>query len=251
MNEEFEIYVFLGKVRKEEDKLYYWKEFENLFHAINPIMSSFQNKTVYSEQVFTKLLKVTKDGLFKVTFKKAPTGGTLKWTKSNCQMICTKFLSDNEHLIKAFETNELEMNKMYLEKKGVLTHLRLHEISGSVSEKQEIPDFLFRLYPQYTWQSHYNQYINLFIKRSWAYENRGAINTLFKEIDILLHTIKSVKSKRNWDYQEPKGNVVEIDPLPWKTYQAVNSLDINENQYDKWQIIKEPSGNNVHDDHVG
>ena len=238
MSNKFNIYVFLGKVEKEEDKLYYWKSFEKLYDIVNPIMQDFEFKKVMSDQNFKKLLKVTKDGLFKVTFKNAPTGGKLNWNRENCKKLSTKHLWDNEHLIYTFKHGGLEANKKFLEAKGQLTEINSHEIYGSFQKKPEILDFILRIYPQYSWQKHYNQYINLFIRTDYVNNNLERVNKMIEETYKLSKSIKLVQSSRDWEYSKIENGIKRVDPLSWKRYLAVDSLDVKPNKYDNWKEIK-------------
>src|SRR5258708_5861575 len=99
----YECYALLGKVSREQDKLYYWEQQKIFFKIFEPYLREWGDKKININQCFEILLKVSKGGIPHVTNKNAATGGYRNWNLENVHDITTRHLTNNEHLIHSFD----------------------------------------------------------------------------------------------------------------------------------------------------
>mgnify|MGYP000991729019 CR=1 FL=1 len=78
----FTNYALLCKVPTEDDKLYYWENFQKLIPLLDPIMERFATTKVISWQHFERTRWNAKDATLHVSSSEAPTGGSNNsWTR--------------------------------------------------------------------------------------------------------------------------------------------------------------------------
>ena len=240
MNQEFDIYVFLGKVETEDEKVLYWDQFKELYTIINPLMTELSYKKVMSEQSFKKLLKKNKDGTYNVTYKNAPTGGKLNWNLKNCEKICTKYLTENDHLKYVFQNGRAKLNEKFLISRGQLLEFENHEIYGARTKKPEILDFILRVFSKEDNDGEYNQHINLYISKDLRVQEPQKIDTIIRGIALLNKTKIIYTGSRQWLYKtfDSSYGIDRIDYLINKRYSASKNLKMRESQYINWQEYK-------------
>jgi len=235
-SEKMTIYSIIGKVNQESDKVYYWKSFEKVFNAVDPIISDLEFKIVQSEQAWEKFLKKTKDGYFHMTGRKASTGGKLIWSKKNCEKICTKYIVDCEHLTFAFENSYKEMLNKYFERGKEILSIRQHEIWGKLKkENNQYLDLVVRILPN-TDNGEWNQAINVFFSSKLIDKiGQSKIDKMIGELAEASSSIKIGKTTRDWDQLiAMRGNIPEIDNIMYRHYLVDENLNFRENKFGKW-----------------
>lgn len=238
-SEKMIIYSIIGKVNNELDKLYYWKSFQKVFDSVDPIIVKLNYKMVDSYQLWQKFLKQTKDGYYRMTGRKASTGGRMIWSKKNCEKICTKYLTDNEHLIFAFEHSYKEMLGKYYEKGKEILDIRNHEILGKIDKQNNrYLDFVIRIYPTSN-NGNWNQAINVFLSsRLIEYVSNIKVEKMVYELAKTANSVKIGKTYRDWDHLlEMKGDVPTIDNIMWRSYLVDDELNFTENKFGNWEEI--------------
>jgi hypothetical protein len=112
-------YFFQCHVENENDKLFYWTQFEKIFNVIHPLLKHFKSLDMYADQAFTRRCWMNKQ--WYSSGKTAPVGGWQKYSYKNCEKVANKFLNDNEHLRLAFEGRSEESKALYIaNKKGLI-----------------------------------------------------------------------------------------------------------------------------------
>ncbi len=97
-------YSLRCRVEREEDKAYYWPQLAKLHEAILPLIEGWGDVRLNSDQALCRMIgKPDQDGGFRATLRNAPVGGLQKLTSERLKKVGTLYLSDNAHLIDAFE----------------------------------------------------------------------------------------------------------------------------------------------------
>jgi hypothetical protein len=108
-------YYFQCHVENENDKLFYWKQFEQIFNTIHPVLKHCKSLDMYADQAFNRRYWMNKQ--WYSSGKNAPVGGWQKYSYANCEKVANKFLNDNEHLRLAFEGKKEESEALYIANK--------------------------------------------------------------------------------------------------------------------------------------
>lgn len=193
----FDCYAIVGKVSREQDKIYYWEQQKKLLETFEPILKDWKYKKININQYFDILLKSNIDGIH-VTSKKAPTGGYRNWTEKNTLEIATKYLKNNQHLIFSFDNYGKSIADFYpKDKKNGLINIESGWIQAS---KNQISDnnSVYDLYIKFgDWNrispESINQYLYIYLKRG-IFE-KEQLNYIIYKLKSLLF---SEKTFYNW-----------------------------------------------------
>ena len=127
-------YYFHCHVHKENDKLFYWKQFEQLYNATSKLLSFCKGLDMYADQAFQR--RYWQNKMWYSSYSQAPVGGYQNYNLKNCEKVATKFLIENEHLMLDFEGKKEESGALYISnKKGLVNFFGFH-IYGNL-EKQK------------------------------------------------------------------------------------------------------------------
>ena len=236
-DEKMTVYSILGKTHSEADKLYYIDSWKLLFPILDDLLRELPFKKVWSDQAFDKFLKIEKSGGIRMTKRKASTGGQMNWSIKNYEKVATKYLSNNEHFIYAFENSYKDMLLKYFEPGREIITLKKHEIWGAMdSEPKKQLDFVFRIMPSLS--NSYNQYANIFISETLI--NNLGTTRIERAVDAIAKLMNAVQvglTNRNWEHLiEMSGDVPVIDPIMIQTYAADENLNFRENKFGQWKI---------------
>jgi hypothetical protein len=237
-NEKMTVYALLGKVSRETDKLFYPDNWKLLFPVIDNILKDLPFKKVLSDQAFDKFLKLEKNGGIRMTGRNAATGGRMNWSRKNFEKVATKHLTNNQHLIYAFENSYRDMLLKYFERGREIITLRKHEIWGAIEPEPETKlDFVFRIMP--CWDKNaFNQYANIFLSETLI-EKLGTkeVAKLIDQVGILINQVRIGCTSRNWEHLiEMRGDIPVIDLIMIQTYTADENLNFKENKFGQWEI---------------
>jgi hypothetical protein len=100
-NPMWEKYFFDCHIDDENDKLFYWKQFEPLYFSLTKALKNFKGIDMYADQIFWR--QYYKNKQWYSAGKSASVGGWQNYNFKNCQKVATKFLTDNQHLRLQFE----------------------------------------------------------------------------------------------------------------------------------------------------
>jgi hypothetical protein len=104
-------WCFVCHVDREDDKLFYRPQFEQLFAAIDPLIARWPFRRMLSSQA--RWRRVGGDDALRITGTEAPVGGWQNFTPANCHKVATKFLTDNQHLQLRFDGRADESAALY------------------------------------------------------------------------------------------------------------------------------------------
>lgn len=137
-------YFFQCHVENENDKLFYWPQFEKIFHAIHPLLKHFKSLDMYANQAFER--RHCRNKQWYSSGSNAPIGGWQKYSYKNCEKVANKYLNDNEHLRLRFEGKTAESDALYVAtKKGLIEFFTfwIYASLNKVSHKGGQSDFYF------------------------------------------------------------------------------------------------------------
>ena len=141
----WEKYFFECYVENEEDKIFYWKQFELFYDSLSKLLVNFKGKDMYADQGFWR--QYLMNNSYYTTGKNAPVGGWQIFSHKNCKKVSTKFLPKNEHLILEFEGKMDQFNQMMRKSNDGLIRFGDIWVYGNI-EKQKIKgqssDFYFQ-----------------------------------------------------------------------------------------------------------
>ena len=138
-------YYFQCHVENENDKLFYWQQFEQIFPIIHPVLKHFKSVDMYADQAFCRRYWQNKQ--WYKSYKNAPVGGWQKFSHANCEKVANKFLNNNEHLRLAFEEKTEESEALYVaNKKGLIEFLTfwIYASINKVAQRGGKSDFYFQ-----------------------------------------------------------------------------------------------------------
>ena len=112
-------YHFCGKVETEDDKLFYWRQFEPLFGAVSAVLADFKSQFMWADQHFSRRYFMNKQ--WYSSNAQAPVGGWQKFSHANCDKVANKFLPQNRHLQLRFDGKRDESEQLFIaNKKGLI-----------------------------------------------------------------------------------------------------------------------------------
>jgi hypothetical protein len=91
-------FFFVCRVETEDDKLFYWAQFERFYEAVSNALDGFRYIRMLPDQALWRAVRNRRGEMIRVTGKDAPVGGWQAFTHANCEKAATKFLSNNRHL---------------------------------------------------------------------------------------------------------------------------------------------------------
>ena len=139
-------YIFDCHVENENDKLFYWKQFEPLYFALEKVLKELKGIDMYADQSFWRQYYRSKK--WYSTGKNAPVGGWQAFSHKNFHKVSTKFLSDNLHLQLQFNGKQEEADKLIrVSKKGLISfsNFWIYANKEKLSQKGVSSDFYFKI----------------------------------------------------------------------------------------------------------
>jgi hypothetical protein len=104
-------WCFVCHVEDENDKLFYWPQFERFFGAIDLLIADWPFRRMLPSQGLWR--RVGRDDALRLTGTEAPVGGWQGFTHANCHKVATKFLTNNRHLQLRFDGHDDEAAALY------------------------------------------------------------------------------------------------------------------------------------------
>lgn len=142
----WEKYFFDCHVEDENDKLFYWKQFEPLYFTLTKALKDFKGIDMYADQIFWR--QYYKNKQWYSAGKSASVGGWQNYNFKNCQKVATKFLTDNQHLRLQFERKHEEADKLVREsEQGLISFMSFWIYANIDKQKQKgyKSDFYFKI----------------------------------------------------------------------------------------------------------
>jgi hypothetical protein len=176
-------YFFQCHVKNENDKLFYWPQFEKIYNAIHPLLKHFKSLDMYASQAFERRYLRSKQ--WYSSGINAPIGGWQKYSHKNCEKVANKYLNDNEHLRLRFEGKTALSDALYLaSKKGLIEFFTfwIYASLNKVSHKGGQSDFYFltTLHSFGNKNDEYNQNFNFSYRKDLL--NESDVENLISEL---------------------------------------------------------------------
>jgi hypothetical protein len=176
-------YYFQCHVDNENDKLFYWPQFEKIFNIFHPALKHCKSLDMYADQALGRRYWMNKQ--WYGSYKNAPVGGWQKYSNANCNKVANKFLNNNEHLRLAFEGKKAESEAMYIaNKKGLIEFFTfwIYASVQKVAQKGGASDFYFQttLHSFSTKENLYNQVFEFCFNKSLL--NEAIVNKIVGEL---------------------------------------------------------------------
>jgi hypothetical protein len=162
-NKVWKKYYIQCHVEHENDKLFYWKQFEKLFYACEILLKPFKGIDLYADQIFDR--RYFKKKQWYSSASNAPVGGWQKLSLENCKKVATKFLAQNEHLILDFEGKRQQADEMFIaSKQGLIMFLDFYIYANVLRQttKGAQPDFALLMASHGPRAQLYNQQFQFF-----------------------------------------------------------------------------------------
>jgi hypothetical protein len=137
-----------GNVESEDDKLFYWAQFEPLFDAISAATVDFQTRFMWADQSFQR--RYWRNKMWYASYSNASVGGWQKYSRENCEKVATKFLTQNQHLKLLFEGKQAEADKLYIADKKGLIEFMYFWVYASLEKKRK-PEGAMQFYFLQEW----------------------------------------------------------------------------------------------------
>jgi hypothetical protein len=162
---------FRGNVETEDDKIFYWPQFGQLFDAISAATVDFQTRFMWADQAFSR--RYWRNKMWYASNSNAAVGGWQKYSRENCEKVATKFLPQNQHLKLLFEGKQAEADKLYIANKKGLIEFMYFWVYANVEKKRK-PEGAMQFYFLLEWMDFYkkekpiptNQGFQLFYQKS-------------------------------------------------------------------------------------
>jgi hypothetical protein len=139
-------YYFQCHVEDENDKLFYWPQFEQLYNATSALLKPCKGIDLYACQAFDRRYWQNKQWYSSGSF--APVGGWQNFNLKNCEKVATKFLTQNAHLVLAFEGKKEESEALIIaNKKGLIAFYGFMIYANREKQKTKggAADFVFNM----------------------------------------------------------------------------------------------------------
>jgi hypothetical protein len=184
-NKVWKKYFFQCHVENENDKLFYWPQFEQFYESLSKLLKPFKGLDMYACQAFER--RYWRNKQWYGSGKNAPVGGWQKFSAENCKKVATKFLIDNEHLKLEFDGKQEEAEKLYIaNKKGLIKFYGFNIYANRIKQKTKgsSPEFVFSmgLYDHSNKQDKYNQQFHFFYQADLLSEDA---------INLFVHQLKT------------------------------------------------------------
>jgi hypothetical protein len=121
-------------VDNENDKLFYWAQFERLYYAVATLLKKWKGLDMYADQAFMRWYWQNKQ--WYNSGKNAPVGGFQNFNLKNCEKVANKFLPQNEHLVLKFDGKQSESDELYKASKKGLIDFFGFEIFGNFAKQK-------------------------------------------------------------------------------------------------------------------
>ena len=139
-------YIFDCHVEHENDKLFYWAQFEPLYFSLTKVLEGLKGIDMYADQAFWRQYYRLKQ--WYTTGKNAAVGGWQAFSHKNFHKVATKFLTDNQHLQLQFEGKYEEANNLIKESKSGLisfTNFWIYANKEKQTQKGYVSEFYFKI----------------------------------------------------------------------------------------------------------
>lgn len=152
-NSQWYCYCILGKVNSKAESLHFFKNWMKVYKVLDDFLQDCPKKYIISEQTYEIILKVEKDGYPRVKYKKASTGGKLKWNEQNNQKICTLYLQKQFDEIIEVEKTGKDYYDLRIEQfpaRNTWINFYGNTVEGYLSDdKSNYSDFILTLSPTF------------------------------------------------------------------------------------------------------
>ncbi len=222
-------YYFQCHVKNENDKLFYWPQFEKIFNTIQPILKDFKRVYMYAEQAFVRWYWQNKQ--WYSTGKTAPVGGWQKYSYKNCEKVANKFLNENEHLQLAFEEKKEESEALYIANKKGLIEFYTFWVYASLQKMQQSfgrSDFYFQTTQHYFGNKNeaFNQNFEFCYKKELLNEND--VENLVRQLAKIGFALKIHKIEKPYIF----ATYTKTEPLRIEgMYRALPDLETDNDLY--------------------
>jgi hypothetical protein len=202
-------HYFQCHVHNENDKIFYWTQFQKLFEASNKLLQAFKWIDLYADQAFERRYWQNKQ--WYSSGKQAPVGGWQKFSVENFEKVATKFLIENEHLILKFEGKTQESEELYIaNKNGLIEFFGFQIFANKEKQKQKGSnfDFVFTmgLYDHSNKETLHNQNFQFFYQEDLL-QNDDVLNyieTLKTFCNIIkIHEVRQPKIYADYTLEKP------------------------------------------------
>jgi hypothetical protein len=210
-------------VSREDDKAYYWSKMKEIWNELEPKFAGWKDIYLNSDQALFRMIgKPDPDGTYRGSGEKAAVGGLQKLSRESLEKVCTKYLSDNAHLIDRFENSGRASHRFFTPAHPKCVHFFLTEITASRTRTRRDKSQTYRYSPHDFWlqvggyhhqqkfsrQDPINQAIDIYISQDvW---NEATSDQLAMSIGALtdaVHIWKSESGFRGTDYVTTEGNM--------------------------------------------
>lgn len=208
-------YCILGKVEELLQGLEYPDNWMKCYEVIDKFIKDLPRKSIHSEQMKKRILKIKKNGVPSITCKNVPLGGVLTWNRKNNEKICTLYLNKQIDDINQAKACELSYGDWQIKQFPNATHIYFHRntVNGSLSKDVNIrnplvgyyPDFIFIMPscvdPSNNHISNFKAHIEVYIYISERYadiKGKQEIEEFVMEMAKLANAIKVGKAKSVW-----------------------------------------------------
>jgi hypothetical protein len=230
-------YYFQCHVENENDKLFYWQQFEKIFHTIQPALKHCKSIDMYADQALSR--RYWRNKQWYSSSKIAPVGGWQKYTYANCNKVANKFLNDNEHLCLAFAGRHNESEDLYIaNKKGLIEFFTfwIYASLNKVAFKGGQSDFYFQttLHSFSNKETLYNQNFEFCYKKNLISESE--INRIVDELSTIGMALKIHRLEMPYTFAHYTNN----EPLQITSmYSALPDLKTNKDLHQQTRIKHE------------
>lgn len=139
-------YIFDCHVENENDKIFYWKQFESLYFSLDKVLKGLKGIDMYADQSFWR--QYYRLNQWYTTGKNAAVGGWQAFSHKNFHKVATKFLTENKHLQLQFDGKDEEADKLIRASKNGLIGFSFFWIYANAqkqSQKGCHSDFYFKI----------------------------------------------------------------------------------------------------------
>lgn len=209
-------YCILGKAEELLQGLEYPDNWMKCYEVIDKFIKGLPRKSIHSEQMKNRILKIEKNGVPRITFKNAPLGGVLTWNRKNNEKICTLYLNeqiDDINQAKACGLSYGDWQIKQFPQRDTYIYFHRNTINGSLSKDVNIRNPLVGYYPDFIFDmpgcgdpsndhiSNFKAHIEVYIYISERYadiKGEQEIEEFVMEMAKLANSIKVGKAKSVW-----------------------------------------------------
>jgi hypothetical protein len=216
--DQYIVYCLLGLAQSEDQKVFFWPQWERCFHLFDSILKPFAKTSfVKSNQAYEIPLKPHKGdppGMRRMTLKRVPLG-RLRWSYEDNKKWSDKLRENNPHPIRLLDTQILSSK----------THPT--EIQVYVCDRDSVPGAAFNQILTVTLREPF------FAGRPMEYW-QGLVNDL---ADIV-RAVRIGRTTRPWWMERPLGNVREGSSLAGAHFtKRYDNLELDDS-WQTWELLK-------------